>query len=261
MSQRYFAPISLENLKQKIKKASTETRKNFRSNEEEEYLDPQTLLDHLGKDIKVQFDLENFYGFGDRSHKGLHGYHTLDNGLAFCGMTSGGDWEHPVFFIVYWDGKKLRGYVPTEGNPWNTDTKQAYGNDEEADLKNARKRWPDCPEDLDGWFDFDWKAIEKDIRERIRPVSEKGPSKSNPKPLTMQQRIEALTFYNPNDEAGELFAKACSFCYALTGLGEDEKAEVVYSWAKEMAEESEKWSKEELGDEWDWEKTKGHWGY
>ena len=38
-----------------------------------------------------------------------------------------------MFFIIYWDGKKLRAYVPTDGNPWNTDTKEAYGNDEEKD--------------------------------------------------------------------------------------------------------------------------------
>lgn len=53
----------------------------------------------------------------------------------------GGDWEFPITFAVYWDGKCLRGYIPRNGNIWNEYTKCAIGNDEEADEKFFRKSW------------------------------------------------------------------------------------------------------------------------
>ena len=66
---------------------------------------------------------------------------TLDNGMSIIGVQCGGDWEYPVYFIIYWDGKSLRGYIPTDGNPWNTDDKIAYGNNAESDAKNVEKRF------------------------------------------------------------------------------------------------------------------------
>lgn len=103
----------------------------------------EELLNTLKKDLKVEFDSENFESnacvFDELTS--FLGVHTLSSGLTFWGFRAGGDWEYPVHFIVYWDGKKLRGYVPIEGNPWNTTTKRAYGNDDEADRKNAKKRW------------------------------------------------------------------------------------------------------------------------
>jgi hypothetical protein len=54
-------------------------------------------------------------------------------------MCAGGDWEYPVYFILYWDGTHLRAYMPTKGNRWNTDSKEAYGNDADADASNIRK--------------------------------------------------------------------------------------------------------------------------
>lgn len=62
---------------------------------------------------------------------------TNEDGLTFIGVSAGGDWEYPVSFIIYLDqnGTTFRGYVPKIGNPWNHDTKQAFGNDEDADTK------------------------------------------------------------------------------------------------------------------------------
>lgn len=77
------------------------------------------------KDVeKVQVDAENVESYG---------IHTLSNGLAYYAFESGGDWELPVYMIVYWDGKSLRGYIPKDGNVWNTVTNKAYGNDQEDD--------------------------------------------------------------------------------------------------------------------------------
>lgn len=164
---RKFAPSTPEQLSQKMASAM----------EEDGFYG---LVDTVKPDLKVHFDLEN-YEYKESSSpavygpKGLMGIKTI-NGLTFCGCIAGGDWESPVFFIVYLDGKKLRAYVPKEGNPWNTTTKSAYGNDEESDLKNAKKRYPDLyddsdEEDLEFYnIPFDEVAIQKDIFSRLTPV-------------------------------------------------------------------------------------------
>lgn len=85
--------------------------------------DRPPALSKFFKDVeKVQVDVENVES---------HGLHTLSNGLAYYAFDSGGDWELPVYMIVYWDGKSLRGYIPKDGNVWNTVTNKAYGNDQE----------------------------------------------------------------------------------------------------------------------------------
>ena len=79
----------------------------------------------------VEFDEENIdceeeaaFGYG----KSIAGFHTLSNGIPFLGVACGGDWEFPVFFIIYWDGTELRGYVPKDGNAYNKLTNKAFGN-------------------------------------------------------------------------------------------------------------------------------------
>lgn len=228
---RTFAPISIDELRIKIDQICTD-----------EGLHP--LLDKLGKDIKVEFDLENVaYNSDDFGPKSLLGYHT-ENGLTWCGFAAGGDWEHPVFFMVYWDGKKLRGYVPTDGNPWNSITKQAYGNDEEKDLQDAKKRWPETYADADEVeghdFDFDEKAMLADIMARITPAGG-APAKKTTKTKTkktIQERIESLKFYGTGDEAYELFQQTCGLCYQMNALGTAEQAETLCKWAEEMATQS-----------------------
>ena len=66
----------------------------------------------------------------------LLGFHTLSNGLTFLGVMAGGDWEQPIFFIIYYDDE-LRAYVPEDGNVWNTDTNEAYGNDNKKDAEDV----------------------------------------------------------------------------------------------------------------------------
>jgi len=87
---------------------------------------------------KVQFDHENTETDKIEQRKycigsPLVGFHELDNGLSFFGATACGDWEKEVFFIIWWDGKELRGYVPEEGNGWNPNTHAAIGNNEHED--------------------------------------------------------------------------------------------------------------------------------
>ena len=158
---RHFVKINIEEFKDKIQYLR-------KSNNH-----ISSLTSKIKKDFKVKVDFENFSDSSDSlaySLNGLMGYNVLPNGLTFLGMIAGGDWEFPVFFIFYWDGKDIRAYIPTEGNPWNTSTKQAYGNDEEKDAKNAKKRYG-----YDDDYDFSVETLSfvkediiKDIVERIK---------------------------------------------------------------------------------------------
>ena len=82
----------------------------------------------ISNDVKYEFDDENYDYEGECA-----GYNTLDNGLTYFGFWSGGDWEYGIFGIVYYDGKKLRAYIPTRGNMVNTRTKIAIGNNDDDD--------------------------------------------------------------------------------------------------------------------------------
>lgn len=182
---RHFVKISISELLQKVSLYNKDER-----------LTHLTLT--VEKDLqKVEFDCENVCSDADE----LGGYHTLPNGMSYLGVFAGGDWETAVFFIIYWDGKQLRGYVPTNGNCFNTTTKQAYGNDEVADLKDARKRWPNeqylkQPDvDLSGWFDADVNLIKKDIMARIteKPlVKPQKTSKVGLKDFTTEQLLAEI---------------------------------------------------------------------
>jgi hypothetical protein len=128
------------------------------------------LSSQIRKDLsKCEFDLENVNitdGWGKT--KSIVGFKTLPNGMNYLGICAGGDWETSVFFIIYWDGKELRAYIPTDGNPWNTDEKQAYGN-HESDDDNAKKRFGVGHE----YVEADPKAIVEDMVKRIKLRSSK----------------------------------------------------------------------------------------
>lgn len=99
------------------------------------------------KDLgKVNFDFENS-GCTEEDNfleTKFIGFQTLSNGFSFLGCNAGGDWEHPVFFIIYYDGKSFRGYVPEKGNTFNKYTKTAFGSEGEffdfEDEKNLVKQ-------------------------------------------------------------------------------------------------------------------------
>ena len=148
-SGRKFEPIAEDELKLKLEQLDGDG--------DSEGIDIVVLHDYVSEDLKVSFDLENyFYEIADDLYGKNHliGIRTLPNMLTFLGVMSGGDWEYPVFWIVYWDGNRLRGYVPTEGNVFNRKTKEAVGNaDEEED------------EEFEG--EVEWDKIKADIERRI----------------------------------------------------------------------------------------------
>lgn len=126
------------------------------------------------KDIQVSFDRENVSDdprdFGPGT---LLGIQHLDTGMSFFGYCAGGDWQMPVFFLVYWDGKKLRGYVPYQGNLWNKKTMAAYGDHPEEDLQDIKARWPSMEkvEDFDE-VDIGWDT-EQILQEVLSTFEEK----------------------------------------------------------------------------------------
>ncbi len=121
----------------------------------------RSLNKKVNKDLgKVVFDLENFDAVGE-----LFGYELgiteLDNGLVYLGCYGGGDWECPVFFIIYWDGSTFRGYIPSDGNAWNKKYKTAFGSESESD------NYDDEDEDEETPSKGDMVLIINDIKNRI----------------------------------------------------------------------------------------------
>ena len=144
---RNFSDMSLEYFKEKIR---IHAKKNLAS----EYYDDVSFDDMIRstfygihnfsstveKDLsKILFDFENV----DCTNDGvcddgdglvdLLNFGTLPNGMVYLGIMAGGDWEYPLFFILYWSGKNFRGYIPTDGNTWNKEFKTAYGSEEDSD--------------------------------------------------------------------------------------------------------------------------------
>jgi len=124
------------------------------------------------KDLsKVEFDCENLCGLGeDWAGEEQYGFHTLDNGLTFLGLAAGGDWEWPVYFIIYWDGFKLRGYIPTKGNCYDVKNKIAWGNEDELGFETEEEcdAYAKQYRDMEEEERFDFEELKKDIKKRIK---------------------------------------------------------------------------------------------
>jgi hypothetical protein len=174
---RYFKPITIEELKNKI-------------DGNDDLLESANIERDLNK---IQFDMENHtctkneFSCGNEENS-LVGYNILENGLSFLGHLAGGDWEDPLFFIIYWDGKKLRAYIPSDGNTYNHNSKTAFGSEAdgmnsedtntfmEADFSELSFLDFSEPEELPEWAnkyldddhkEFDWELIKLDIINRI----------------------------------------------------------------------------------------------
>lgn len=110
----------------------------------------------LKKDLsKVDFDWENYTSATDlmdlaweeikdtfgysRSIMGPHNQ-MGNKGVSWIGCAAGGDWEEPVFFMLYICNGALRAWIPRDGNCWNRTTKQAFGNDNKADIVDIKKQ-------------------------------------------------------------------------------------------------------------------------
>lgn len=104
----------------------------------------------------IDFNLENLMVSGPNAKwytgdtgTSLCGTQTLSSGLCFCGAVAGGDWEYPLFYIIYHDKMQdvLRAYIPIKGNVLNCDTLSAFGS--EVNLCN-----PNLPYNLPQLYDL-----------------------------------------------------------------------------------------------------------
>ena len=83
----------------------------------------------IDKDIqKISFNYEN---------SEYDSIEVLNNGLPVMKCVAGGDWEYPVYFIIYWDGKQFRGYTPENGNTFNRITRTASGSEGDYGIEIA----------------------------------------------------------------------------------------------------------------------------
>ena len=87
----------------------------------------QKVEEDLGK---VDVDWENI--FLEEMVVGSNGIPAI-RGILF------GDWETPVVFFLYWDGKTFRAYIPTYGNSFNRYCKSAFGSEDSDRGKIYRK--------------------------------------------------------------------------------------------------------------------------
>ena len=196
---RAAVKTDIETLKKRITEAVVKCGGDVSDCDEKYDYGVQLLLgedghSQINKDLaKVCFDTENLTCKGSQfkmnDDKGEYiGFHTLPNGLSYLGLAAGGDWELPLFFIIYWDGKKLRGYIPTYGNTFNSAVKTAFGSegeygeyfDEELDAR-MEKWYKDEVASGNTWITKEhasgdesvygvvpnWEAVMKDITSRI----------------------------------------------------------------------------------------------
>lgn len=145
---RFAVPITIDEFKSKCDKT-------FGINSEDGF-DPYELPPTIQKDLgKVNFDFENWdignahpsYEKYPTDHQGFNnypvGYQTLPNGLPVLFVNAGGDWEYPICFCIYWDGKKMRAYIPEDGNIYNKKEKCAYGSEDDFDDETEHEDLPE----------------------------------------------------------------------------------------------------------------------
>ena len=96
------------------------------------------------KDFSVNFNWGNIFAgesymnidSKDGNLSEILGFHE-ENGFCWLGINAGGNWEKPLFFIIYYDGKTFRGYVPLLGNVFNSMNMKALGNNDGDDSYKA----------------------------------------------------------------------------------------------------------------------------
>lgn len=81
-------------------------------------------------DMKININMENL----ESSFK------MTSTGVPYIFNEATSDYSTWMVFMIYWDGKKFRAYIPTYGNPWNTDIKEQLGEYPEEDIKFISKQ-------------------------------------------------------------------------------------------------------------------------
>ena len=101
--------------------------------------DMEPVYEAISKDASLpDFDLENFgctpNDEDDYLNAGeLLGLRKSATGVSYIGINAGGDWEIPLYFIMYKEDGELKAYVPSNGNTYNKRFHTAYGSEMETE--------------------------------------------------------------------------------------------------------------------------------
>lgn len=133
MAKDEFKERIEKEINEKISEGYKETIVNLPINQKLMYILEE--LKYNGKSSedldKVEFDLENINPFVTIQEKTE--FDLIDD-FHYIGFEAGGDWEHPVYFIIYIDqNSEVRGYIPEDGNIYNKKLKSAFGNNDERE--------------------------------------------------------------------------------------------------------------------------------
>lgn len=113
---------------------------------------------------RVDFDFEATESNDEKNLPIGKGFCIFSNDLVFYGATSQSEDELPVYYILYFDGRTLRAYIPEKGNLFNPKTRAAYKRDDLEDIALA-DGYSDFEEysEAHAFGKFNWTLIEKDI--------------------------------------------------------------------------------------------------
>lgn len=94
---------------------------------------------------KIDFDWEN--------HDISGGIRFTKTGVPFLLGYAGGDWQVPILLMIYWDGKKFRGYIPEHGNAYYRKEMRALDSGEDLEalvgIKDPKADVKECIKDFE----------------------------------------------------------------------------------------------------------------
>lgn len=108
------------------------------------------------------FNIDGDIGFKDDTAE-LLGFVKLYSGVNIFGcLVREDEDEIPIFIAIYYDGKKLRGYIPTSGNTFNSEDNIAINIDDHIEYIDRIKTERNI-KDINIIIDIDWELIEQDL--------------------------------------------------------------------------------------------------
>jgi hypothetical protein len=136
----------------------------------------KNIFPEVVADLSVKFGWDNL-SVMPQSPEDWSGYHLVSGGLLpVLVVRSGDDHEVPVYFIVYWNGKRLCGYVPDSGNLFCRDTFVAYGNEKTP-----------LSEKVMSSLEYDFGKMQIDIESNIKFESDKPVAKAPEKKMKVEK--------------------------------------------------------------------------
>lgn len=96
-------------------------------------LDAKRILDYLREDVSFVKDCKIDVGL---EHFGVYtSYCNICKNLVGATGVMSGDTDYGVFFILYFDGKRFRMYIPTAGNFFNIVAMTSFGRENDSLVK------------------------------------------------------------------------------------------------------------------------------